>query len=378
MRWRQPVENTVNAISQGISLFDGVEFDLRLTSDGGIILHHDREVKVSKEEIAGLPSKYVEGNTLDELKQLGFDDFDELMANSNFIERIAEQACVACIELKVPHPSSGIGGGWLFSSAKHMAKLLAAVDERLKEHSIPNENTVFYSFHRRMWKIARIAESTRHVSTLRPIVPPYGTPLVQKIRSVPQFITMPLGRLVRWHKWDRSPMIPCALEYLVPPTNRYTIGLPVGLHGKRLQRLRRLSGGLPLYVWPGDIELESRLVDCGLTPITDVADPELSTLPCGTARWRQPATQPLNDEWQALLAQASPNEHEEILLKAREEVAPWHELSGSERREHLSSWRKRFAWKRELSELEASSSAQTLPWETVRIIGHRGCGKSPE
>ena len=376
MGWTQPRENSVAGICEAINRFDGVEFDLRMTADGGVIIHHDREVEASPEVVAGLPSKYVENNTLDDLMELGFENIDDLLSRSDFIDRLSEQACVACIELKVPHPSSGKGGGWFWSSAKFMSELLAKVDQRLDEHGIPIANTVFYSFHRRMWKVGRMAKSSRHVATLRPIVPPYGSITVQRLRSIPQFMTMPLSRLVRWHRWDKSPMIPCALEYLIPPTSSLTMGLPVGLEGRRLARLRRLSKGLPLYVWPGYIELESKLLDAGLTPITDCADPELFTLPCGQARWTRPATQPLDDNWQHQLSTSSSDQHREIVGQAQGELPYWHEMGDGERRAILSRWRERFAWRRDLDSLVADSSGVSMPWEAVRIIGHRGCGKT--
>ena len=173
-------------------------------------------------------------------------------------------------------------------------------------------------------------------------------------------------------------MIPCALEYLVPPTNRYTLGAPVSLEGRGLARLKKLSGGYPLYVWPGPIELESKLLNAGLTPITDYADPEISTLPCGSARWTRPATQPLDEIWSEKLRNSHTDEHVSLLNEARSELPQWHEMSDAERQQTLSGLRKRFGWKRDLDDLIADSSCETMPWEAVRIIGHRGCGKGGE
>ena len=44
MSWRQPPENTVRALVEGITRFDGVEFDLRLSADEELVLHHDHHV----------------------------------------------------------------------------------------------------------------------------------------------------------------------------------------------------------------------------------------------------------------------------------------------------------------------------------------------
>ena len=38
--WVRPRENTIKAITYGIQLSDGVEFDLRLTEDEQLVLHH--------------------------------------------------------------------------------------------------------------------------------------------------------------------------------------------------------------------------------------------------------------------------------------------------------------------------------------------------
>lgn len=39
--WVQPTENSVEALSHGMSHVDGVELDLRLSTDGELMLWHD-------------------------------------------------------------------------------------------------------------------------------------------------------------------------------------------------------------------------------------------------------------------------------------------------------------------------------------------------
>ena len=39
--WIQPRENSVDALVHGMMVSDGVEFDLRLTTDEELVLHHD-------------------------------------------------------------------------------------------------------------------------------------------------------------------------------------------------------------------------------------------------------------------------------------------------------------------------------------------------
>ena len=40
------MENSVASLQEGIERFDGVEFDLRMTSDEELVLHHDRKLAV--------------------------------------------------------------------------------------------------------------------------------------------------------------------------------------------------------------------------------------------------------------------------------------------------------------------------------------------
>ena len=66
--WVQPRENTIEAISYGIQVSDGVEFDLRLTEDKQLVLHHD-----SKTEFGDYPETML----MDELPDY-VETFDDL------------------------------------------------------------------------------------------------------------------------------------------------------------------------------------------------------------------------------------------------------------------------------------------------------------
>ena len=59
LTWEQPRQNSVESLCYGINHFDGVEFDLRLSSDGVLMLHHDNTTK---------NGDYVELLSSDELK----------------------------------------------------------------------------------------------------------------------------------------------------------------------------------------------------------------------------------------------------------------------------------------------------------------------
>ena len=59
-------ENTISSLTRAIKLTDGIEFDLRSTIDGEIIIHHDKKLSVSKKLQSELPI-YVEDNSLSDL-----------------------------------------------------------------------------------------------------------------------------------------------------------------------------------------------------------------------------------------------------------------------------------------------------------------------
>jgi glycerophosphoryl diester phosphodiesterase len=42
----QSPENTLASLVHGMQMFDGIEFDIRLTSDDQIVIHHDRTISV--------------------------------------------------------------------------------------------------------------------------------------------------------------------------------------------------------------------------------------------------------------------------------------------------------------------------------------------
>ena len=44
--WKQAPENTLESLRHAIQVHDGIEFDLRLTVDGEVVIHHDAEVSI--------------------------------------------------------------------------------------------------------------------------------------------------------------------------------------------------------------------------------------------------------------------------------------------------------------------------------------------
>ena len=95
MPWEQPPENSLDALLHGMQVSDGVEFDLRLSVEGELVVYHDTRTADGRypecEKASSMPD-YV--CTL-----------DELLAESEFVEPWVNEGKFACIELKIPHPT---------------------------------------------------------------------------------------------------------------------------------------------------------------------------------------------------------------------------------------------------------------------------------
>ena len=332
MGWCQPPENTHESLVEAMNRFDGVEFDFRLTADNQLIIHHDHTVSIPSEKLEGR-SKYVEDWTLDELTEIGFCSFENLLADKKFSTPWREHSKAACLEIKRSHPAV------TKNTHGRMVEIMKKVTQMIDEAEIPETNAVFYAFYRPMGKVAADSKSTRPWSTLLPVVPRTGSHNSKRLRAFPEFFTHSFGRLLRKQKAAGSPMMPCAVDYFEGFKRFLHLGLPVGLKGKGKHRLQRIKGNYPVYVWPGHPYLERALIEAGCSVLTDFGEPN-ATLPCGSLRWERPATMPLSDEqWQGLAKGIMP-----------EDVTPWHELSESQ---------------------------SNLSWESIRLIGHRGMGKTP-
>ena len=61
--WKPAPENTLESLRHAIQMHDGIEFDLRLTKDKEVVIHHDGNVSVPKEKL-GSGDAWVEHRTL--------------------------------------------------------------------------------------------------------------------------------------------------------------------------------------------------------------------------------------------------------------------------------------------------------------------------
>jgi len=329
MEYTQPPENTHDSLVYAMNNMDGVEFDLRLTADEQLVIHHDDTVSIPKDRLEGRP-KFVEQWDLDDLVDLGFCSFEKLMSDKSWLIPWQEHSKVACLEIKRSHPKIDK------NPTERMAKVMKLATEMVDEADIHEQAAVFYAFHRPMNQVAKISGSSRPWSRLLPVVPRTGSKRTKRFRAIPEFVNYSFNRLLNAQKNAGSPMMPCAVDYFEGLKKYIHFGLPVGLKGRQLDRLKKIKGDYPIYVWPGHLHLERDLLDAGLSVLTDSADHK-QKLPCGSSRWLRPATMPLtDDQWLDLKNGLIPDD-----------VAPWHEISDEQ-----------------------------LGWNTSRLIGHRGCGKT--
>ena len=366
-------ENTISSLTRAIQLTDGIEFDLRSTVDGEIIIHHDKKLSVSKKLQSELPI-YVEDNSLSDLTNLGFSSFRKVVENSVILENIIEKGKIMNIELKLPHPSSKVGSGW-FNSKKnisHVSDLLHKCGKMLTDAKIPKDKIIFYGFFKHMNYAAKKINFDWNVSSLFPNQLRFGSRFLNRIFASREFCFRSLKSMIKLQKNRKSPILPCGLEYFISPYNRIRIDRRYGLEGKPLLNLLELRKGFPIYIWPGLIEYEYRLYNAGISILTDDLNHNQVSLPEGIPRWTRPSTQPLDEEWQKKFSNTTTENHKDILSEASREISPWNELGESERKNFVNSWSKKWNWGKNIKFSESQ-----LPWESVRMIGHRGCGSTP-
>ncbi|RJU91707.1 MAG: hypothetical protein DWC07_00105 [Candidatus Poseidoniales archaeon] len=375
--WQQAPENTLESLRHAIQHLDGVEFDIRITHDQQLVIHHDRTVSIPKEHLDGR-DRWVEAWTLEELEEVGFLGFERFLCDPVVKDHWVNHGKMGTVEIKRPHPTAPMGGGYLGKNSHidHIARAMTMADELLSEHEVPHENMVFYSFHKHMPASAKRSGTTRPWAALIPYIRPYGGRRIERLLTLPTFLTTSFKRLRTTHLKQGSSMLPCAMEYFQDSTAWLPIGRSVGLHGAALNRLHRARAGMPTYVWPARPQHEHNLLRAGLTALTDMADPNITTLASGHARWVQPATRPLTES-QWLRLEAEPEHlHGEKIDELLAEVPSWAEADRSRRATLIEEWRKQWQWSTSTDELLKRFDGATPPVAAPRLIGHRGSGKT--
>ncbi len=96
------LENTLPALASALKLgIDGIETDLRITSDGHVVLFHDDDLK----RLAGHPGT-IESLTLSEVRKATLNGDFRIPTLEELLD-IAKDAAVLNLELKTAHPFSG-------------------------------------------------------------------------------------------------------------------------------------------------------------------------------------------------------------------------------------------------------------------------------
>ena len=64
-----------------------------------------------------------------------------------------------------------------------------------------------------------------------------------------------------------------------------------------------------------------------------------------------------------------------LIKQLEEEVSPWIECSISRKRDLIKMWKSKWNWDIDVDKL-VDNSSHSPPWGSVRLIGHRGSGKT--
>ena len=228
----QRPENTHASLVEAMRSMDGVEFDLRLTADDQLVVHHDHVVSIPKDKLEGRP-KIVEEWDLDELEKVGFCSFEKLMADKEWLVPWQEHSKVACLEIKRCLPSIEK------EPTKRMARVMQLASEMVDEAGINDEAAVFYAFHKPMGKVAKLSGSKSPLVEIVASGSRTGSHNSKRLRALPQFVLHSFNRLMKKQKNSGAPMMPCAVDYFEGFKRYLHLGRPVGLKGRQLNRLRK-------------------------------------------------------------------------------------------------------------------------------------------
>ena len=369
--WVQPRQNSIEAIAHAMTVADGAEYDIRMSSDGELVLHHNARIERSETNdlYEGL-HPYVEQNHSDDLRNAGFDLFSDMIEDSRIRSAWFEGDAFSCIEIKRPHPKSKIAGGY-FPSQKRIdwiIRMMQRVEEIMESEPAPERTAVFYCFDPATMRASQKADVDIPAAPINPFIPPWGPGPIRRTMALPSFARSTVPRMVNRWRESGAPLLPLAGAHLRSWSKYLHLGRPVSLKPSSIERLNRQRKGYPIHVWPAPINLERTILDAGMTVVTDEMDPTILQTSKGETRWMKPGTKPLGpDLWTRMSDQS---ENSEELLAEAEKLPTWSNLDMTERREHLDR-------------LSANIYCESIPleegappWEMPRFIGHRGAGKS--
>ena len=362
--WNQPKENSIDALLHGMQFADGVEFDLRLSSDGDFVVYHNELVPGEGPK----SERSIERMGTDELRSHGIVTFDGLLSQRPFTDAWQAGGKTANIEFKVPHPAAQIDDvdGYL----RAMMRLL---EEKLGPFDLPDRSALVYSFSPRIGPVAKSVGFEFPVTRLSPYLRPWGSKPIRRLVGTPNFILSTVTGLIKQHRKEGMPALAMALQYLQGWERFLHLGTPMAIRGGGLERLNRARAGMGLHVWPAPLELEASMLEAGFSLISDNMDPRVVSLPDGGARWSRPASQPLDEEWRERLDTAADSERADLIKEAGESLPTWSELGVSRRRGIVVEQGRRMFWTGSEDKWAAEAEGG-LPWGSPRLTGHRGAG----
>ena len=202
-------------------MFDGVEFDIRLTADGQLIVHHDRTVSVPRNTSGS--SEMDGGVGLDDLTGLGFlarcflDDPAVLKA-------WRDEGSMGCIEIKRPHPNSAVGGGFLGRTPQQTHRQGHAVGDRSPQrarHSTRQHGVLrLSSWHARFCSSLQPTVLGRRSS----LTSAYGNRTSQRLQVLPNFSPRPLPAWSNNTEHRGAPCCPAPLSTFNPRPSIFPSG----------------------------------------------------------------------------------------------------------------------------------------------------------
>ena len=185
--WIQPSQNSIEAIVHGMTFSDGSEFDVRLTLDGELVLHHNAKIELKEKNEGLMP--YVEQNHSEDLRAAGFDIFSDLVEDSRIKSTWINGSSTACVEIKRPHPRAKIAGSYFNRNGmtEHVAQIMKKIEEELTPLNIPERNTVIYSFDPCTMEAHQLSKIKIPAAPINPSIKPWGPAPIRRAMALPSY-----------------------------------------------------------------------------------------------------------------------------------------------------------------------------------------------
>ena len=364
--WSQPAENSLDALKHGMEFSDGIEFDLRMSADGELVIFHDEFVPGS----GSIKPRCNENMYTDELQKHGVLTFNKLVNDKDFLEKWKSGSKTVDIEIKMPHPTVGK------NDDDYLESVMERISSMTNGFELPSRSTIVSSFSPRLCVVSKSIEFDFAVTQLVPKIRPWGRYWrVKRAFAIPQFVMTSVPYIAKTFRSEGMNSIGMALEYLKGWEKYARFGPKVGLEGKGLEKLHKSLRGMGVFVWPGPLELEDSLINAGVSIVSDNMNPDVVTKPDGSYRWPRPASQPLDEEWENRLRSSTLLERSDLIKEAGDSLPSWAELGSKRKTDIITDQGRRMLW--EGSEESWNRDHENgIPWGSPRIIGHRGAGKS--